>query len=56
MNYEIIEIINNGNNYMVRVVLDPNNTIFFTFDHIPDQEEVNSAAESYLNSINSFGV
>lgn len=53
MDYTIIEIINNtNNNYMVRVVLDENNTVFLNFDHIPSQEEVNSEIERYLTSQN----
>lgn len=45
MDYEIIEIIHNDPNYLVRVVLDENSSIFLNFDHVPSQEEVNGVVE-----------
>lgn len=56
MDHTIIEVIDNGNNYMVRVVLDENNTIFLNFDHIPSQEEVNSVVENYKSVFNNITV
>lgn len=57
MNYEIIEIIDNGNNnYMVRVILDENSTTFLNFDHIPSQDEVNSVIEKYKSVSNNITV
>lgn len=49
MNHEIIEIIHKDPNYMVRVVLDENSSIFLNFDHIPSQEEVNMVVENLKN-------
>lgn len=46
MNYEIIEIVYNDPNYLVRVVMDENSSIFLNFDHIPSQEEVNDVVEN----------
>lgn len=56
MDHTIIEVIDNGNNYMVRVVLDENNTIFLNFDHIPSQEEVNNLIENYKSVSNNITV
>ena len=52
MDYEIIEIIHNDPNYMVRVVLDENSSIFLNLNHIPSQEEVNRIIESFLEQNN----
>lgn len=55
MDHTIIEVIDNtNNNYMIRVVLDENNTIFLNFDHIPSQEEVNSVVENYKSVSNNI--
>lgn len=54
MNYEIIEIIYNDPNYLVRVVMDENSSIFLNFDHIPSQEEVNEIVEKYTNSLTNL--
>jgi hypothetical protein len=36
--------------YFVRVVIDENQTQFFTFDHYPTQEEVDLVAQRFVNA------
>lgn len=53
MNYKITEVfLDPADKYRVRVVIDENSSQFFKFDHYPTQEEVNSVAENYLQSLN----
>lgn len=53
MNYEISEIVVDlADRYRVRVIIDEYSTIFFKFDHVPSQEEVNEVVENYLNYYN----
>ena len=54
MNYKIIEVfLDPADKYRVRVAIDENSTQFFKFDHYPTQEEVNSVANQYLQSLNN---
>ena len=53
MNYKITEVfLDSADKYRVRVVIDENSTQFFKFDHYPTQEEVNTVADNYLQSLN----
>lgn len=54
MDHTIIEIINNSNTYMARIILDQNNSMFLNFGHIPSQEEVNSVVENYKSVSNNI--
>lgn len=54
MNYEISEIIvDTGGKYRARIIIDENTSMFFKFDHVPSQEEVNEVVENYLQNINT---
>lgn len=51
MNYKITEVLlNSADKYMVRVIIDENNSTFLKFDHYPTQEEVDSAAQDFINT------
>jgi hypothetical protein len=54
MNYTITEVfLDPANKYRVRVIIDENSSQFFKFDHYPTQEEVNTVANQYLQSLNN---
>lgn len=51
MDYKISEVIlDMADKYRVRVITDPDNSIFLKFDHYPTQDEINEAVNNYLNS------
>ncbi len=53
MNYKITEVfLDAADKYRVRVIIDEHSSHFFKFDHYPTQEEVNSVADNYLQSLN----
>jgi hypothetical protein len=50
MNYKITEVLlNSADKYIVRVIVDENNSTFLKFDHYPTQEEVDSAVQDFIN-------
>lgn len=52
MNYKITEVyLDMAEKYIVRAIIDENNSTFFQFDHYPTQEEVDVAAQNFVNSI-----
>lgn len=56
MNYQIINLIfDMAGKYKVSVVLnqETQEVQIFKFDHYPTQEEVNSIADQYLQSLNN---
>ena len=49
--YEIANhFIDEAGVYFVRVVIDPTQAQFFTFDHYPTQEEVDTVAQRFVDA------
>lgn len=54
MNYKITEVLlNQADKYIVRVVVDENNSTFLKFDHYPTQEEVDREVQNFINQLST---
>lgn len=52
MNYKITEVyLDMADKYIVRIIINENNSTFLKFDHYPTQDEINLVADKYVESI-----